>query len=101
MNHNQFSPEQAIRQRAKYANHLQNQQNHLPNQQNRLPNHLRDERSAEQRMERFEKLQRASFEVLFASPDGYQNFLRRNFRSRRVEVVHEKYRPVSSARRAQ
>jgi len=58
-------------------------------------------RSAEQRLGQFEKLQQASFEVLVASPVGYQNFLRRNLLSRRVEVVDGKYCPVSSARRTQ
>ncbi len=65
----------------------------------RYAKHMHGARSSEQCLERFTKLQQASFEVLVASPTGYQNFLRRNFRSRRVKVVDGKYQPVSSARR--
>jgi len=58
-------------------------------------------RSGEQRLGQFAKLQQASFEILIASPAGYQNFLRRNLFSRRVEVVDGEYRPFSSVRRTQ
>ncbi len=63
--------------------------------------HLSEALSAEQRLEQFEKLQLASFEVLIASQVGYQNFLRRNYLARRIEVVDGEYQPVSSARRSQ
>jgi hypothetical protein len=56
--------------------------------------------TAAQRLERFVRLQRASFELLLSSPQGFQHFLRRNLRSRRVEVIHGKWRPVSPDRRA-
>jgi len=75
--------EQAMSLRAKYAHHVYG------------------ERSAEQRLRQFAKLQQASFEVLIASPVGFQNFLRRNLLSRRVKVVDGEYRPVSFTRRAQ
>jgi hypothetical protein len=38
--------------------------------------------------------------LLQTSPDGLQHFLRRNFRSRRAEVIHGEWRPVSPDRRA-
>jgi len=54
----------------------------------------RDE-SVEERLDRFIKLQTASFELLRSSPEGYRNFLRRNHKSRRVEVIDGVWRPVS------
>ncbi len=56
--------------------------------------------SPAQRLARFIQLQRGSFELLQTSPDGLQHFLRRNFRSRRAEVIHGEWRPVSPDRRA-
>ena len=66
----------------------------------RLQQRLRDQETAEERWTRFVQLQRAAFELLRSSPAGYQNFLRRNMSSRRVEVVNGEWRPVSAARRA-
>jgi len=54
----------------------------------------RDE-SVEERFIRFINLQTASFELLRSSPEGYRNFLRRNHKSRRVEVVDGVWQPVS------
>jgi len=58
----------------------------------------RDE-SVEERFCRFIKLQTASFELLCSSPEGLRNFLRRNHKSRRVEVVDGIWHPVSVDRR--
>lgn len=58
----------------------------------------RDE-SVEERIDRFIKLQTASFELLRSSPEGYRNFLRRNHKSRRVEVIDGVWQPVSADRR--
>jgi hypothetical protein len=58
----------------------------------------RDE-SVEDRLNRFIKLQIASFELLCSSPEGYRNFLRRNHKSRRVEVIDGVWHPVSADRR--
>jgi hypothetical protein len=44
-------------------------------------------------------LQIASFELLHSSPEGYRNFLRRNHKSRRVEVIDGVWHPVSADRR--
>jgi uncharacterized protein (DUF2384 family) len=55
--------------------------------------------SVEERLERFIKLQTASFELLRSSPEGYRNFLRRNHKSRRVEVIDGVWHPVSVDRR--
>ena len=63
--------------------------------------HMREQRSASQRLADFAKLQQASFRVLRESPRGYQHFLRRNLNSRRAEVIDGVWRPVSPARRAQ
>ena len=62
--------------------------------------HMREQRSASQRLADFAKLQQASFRVLLASPHGYRHFLRRNLASRRAEVLDGMWRPVSPARRA-
>ena len=62
---------------------------------------MQDARSVDQRLDQFAKLQQVSFDLLLASPEGYQNFLRRNLHSRRVEVVDGEYQPISPARRAQ
>ncbi len=78
-----FCPERAMSLRTKYTNRVHG------------------ERSPEQRLGQFTKLQQASFDVLLASPVGYQNYLRRNLLSRRIEVVDGEYQPVSSDRRAQ
>ena len=64
----------------------------------RFAHRLRSSESPEQRLARFIRLQRSSFELLRASSDGCQHFLRRNFRSRRVEVIHGEWRPVSPDR---
>jgi hypothetical protein len=58
----------------------------------------RDE-SVEDRLNRFIKLQIASFELLHSSPEGYRNFLCRNHKSRRVEVIDGVWHPVSADRR--
>ena len=39
----------------------------------------------EQRMQRFIEVQRRAFETLRSSPEGWLNFLRRNYRARRTE----------------
>jgi hypothetical protein len=54
--------------------------------------------TVEERFHRFIQLQSASFELLRSSPEGYQNFLRRNHKSRRVEVVDGVWHPVSADR---
>lgn len=45
-------------------------------------------------------LQAASFRLLRSSPQGYEHFLRRNFHSRRAEVIDGQWRPVSPDRSA-
>ena len=60
---------------------------------------LRSSESPGQRLARFVQLQRRSFELLQASPDGFQHFLRRNLQSRRAEVINGEWRPVSPDRR--
>ena len=65
----------------------------------RFANLLRSNESPEERLVRFIQLQRKSFKLLQASSDGFQHFLRRNLKSRRVEVIHGDWRPVSSDRR--
>mgnify|MGYP001103940479 CR=1 FL=1 len=67
----------------------------------RYMRHLRENRTADQRLADFAKLQQASFRVLRESPRGYQHFLRRNLNARRAEVIDGVWRPVSPARRAQ
>ena len=67
----------------------------------RYMRHLRENRTADQRLADFAKLQQASFRALRESPRGYQHFLRRNLNSRRAEVIDGVWRPVSPARRAQ
>jgi len=57
--------------------------------------------SPHDRMERFRALQQSSFLLLRSSPDGYQHFLRRNYRIRRAEAVDGQWQPVSADRRAQ
>ena len=59
------------------------------------------QRSVDDRLADFAKLQQASFRVLRQSPHGYRHFLRRNMTSRRAEVIDGVWRPVSPARRAQ
>lgn len=55
--------------------------------------------SVEERIDRFIKLQSASIELLRTSPEGFRNFLRRNHKSRRVEVIDGAWHPVSADRR--
>ena len=72
----------------------------LANQlQSRLQRRLRDQETAEERWERFVRLQALSFDLLRSSPDGWEHFLRRNMASRRVEVIDGKWQPVSADRR--
>lgn len=66
----------------------------------RFERRLRSSESPEQRLARFVRLQRRSFELLHASPDGFQHFLRRNYRSRRAEVINGEWRPISPDRRS-
>ena len=66
----------------------------------RMQQHVVATESPEQRLARMADLQRASFELLASSPAGWQHFLRRNFASRRVEVIDGIWRPVSPDRRA-
>jgi len=40
----------------------------------------------EQRLEEMGRLQRATWELLRANPEGYAHFLRRNFKARAVDV---------------
>ncbi len=61
---------------------------------------LRDQETPLQRLDRFVRLQQDSFELLRSSPAGLRHFLRRNLRSRRVEVIDGNWRPVSADRRA-
>jgi hypothetical protein len=67
----------------------------------RFARRLRGGESPEERLARFVELQRASFALLQASPDGLASFLRRNFRSRRAEVIDGEWRPVSPERRVE
>lgn len=55
--------------------------------------------SVEERLARFIKLQAASMALLRTSPKGYQNFLRRNYKSCRAEVIDGVWHPVSVDRR--
>lgn len=64
----------------------------------RFERRLRSNESPEERLARFSRLQRQMFDLLRASPDGYRHFLRRNLQSRRVEVIHGEWRPVSPDR---
>jgi hypothetical protein len=64
-----------------------------------LARRLRSLESPEERLARFAQLQRRLFDLLRASPDGFQHFFRRNLQSRRVEVIHGEWRPVSPDRR--
>jgi hypothetical protein len=66
----------------------------------RFARRLHSRESPEQRLARFVQLQRQSFELLRASPDGFQHFFRRNLQSRRAEVIDGEWRPVSPDRRA-
>lgn len=65
----------------------------------RFARRLRSRESPEERLARFSQLQRELFDLLRASPDGFQHFFRRNLQARRVEVVHGEWRPVSRDRR--
>ncbi len=66
----------------------------------RYQRRVREGRSVTDRLADFARLQRASFNVLRASPRGYRHFLERNLYSRRVEVIDGVWRPVSPARSA-
>ncbi len=57
------------------------------------------EESIDDRMDRFAQLQKASFQLLVSSPNGWQSFLSRNYKARRVEFVNGKWRPISTVRR--
>jgi len=61
---------------------------------------VRENRSADDRLADFAKLQQASLSVLLASPRGYRHFLERNLHCRRVEVINGEWKPVSPARRS-
>ena len=63
-----------------------------------LQRHLKSDESGEQRLERFVRLQQAAFELLRSSPEGYQHFLKRNTRSRRVQVIDGKWIPLATDR---
>lgn len=52
----------------------------------------------EQRLMRLSDLHRSAVELLRSSPESWQHFLRRNFKSRRVEVIDGQWRPVSADR---
>lgn len=65
-----------------------------------LQRRLEQQETPEERLARFVKLQRASFELLCSSPAGFQHFLQRNLHSRRAKVIDGKWRPVSADRRA-
>lgn len=60
---------------------------------------LRGQETAEQRLVRFELLQKSSFELLHSSPEGFGHFLKRNLHARRVKVIDGKWHPVSADRR--
>lgn len=63
--------------------------------------HMREQQrleTLEQRWQRFAELQAASFKLLRSSPEGYENFLRRNHKSRRVEVIDGVWHAVSPDR---
>ena len=63
-----------------------------------LQRHLTLDESGEQRLERFVRLQQAAFELLRSSPEGYQHFLKRNMRLRRIQVIDGKWKPVATDR---
>ena len=65
----------------------------------RFARRLRSRESPEERLARFSQLQRQMFDVLRASPEGFQRFFRRNLQLRRAEVFHGEWRPVSPDRR--
>ena len=56
-------------------------------------------RSPGERLAAFYELQQTAFALLRASPEGYQHFLRRNYASRRTEIVDGRYVPESPDRR--
>jgi len=58
-------------------------------------------RSVAERLANFKALQLAALRVLRESPEGYRRFLKRNMRSRRVEVIDGEWKPVAPARRSQ
>lgn len=64
----------------------------------RRQQHSTSAESVEERFVRFIQLQTASFDLLRKSPEGFQNLLRRNHKSRRVEVVDGVWQPVSAER---
>ena len=64
----------------------------------RLQRRLCQQASPAERLARFAQLQQDSFRLLQASSDGYQHFLRRNLKSRRVKVIDGQWHPVSADR---
>jgi hypothetical protein len=66
----------------------------------RYARRVRARRTPDERIEAFVRLQRAAFQLLESSPDGYRHFLRRNFHARRAEVVDGQWKPLEPARRA-
>ncbi len=57
-------------------------------------------RSPGERLAAFYELQQTASALLHASDEGYQHFLRRNYASRRTEIVDGRYVPESPDRRA-
>jgi dipeptidase len=53
--------------------------------------------SPEEQMEQLAAIQSATLELLRSSPEGYQHFLRRNYKSRRAEVIDGTWCPVSAS----
>ena len=65
---------------------------------NRFMRHDCEARSLAERLAAFEKLQRELFRRLKSNPEGYENFMRRNMKSRRTKLVNGKRIPVSPDR---
>ena len=61
---------------------------------------LLEQETPEQRMERHAEMQRAAFELLRASPEGWRRFLERNMKSRRTEYRDGKWRLVAPERQS-
>ncbi len=53
-----------------------------------------------ERLRRAAELQREAMELLKKSPEGYQRYLRRTYRERRMEKVNGRWIPVCPRRRA-
>lgn len=56
------------------------------------------ELSPSERLARMVELQVEAWRMLQASPEGMRHFLRRNYRSRRAEVIDGRWQPVSPDR---